>query len=179
MTNDFTWPIPFVELSDGSLTLRGLKASDADDIYLCAIDDRMKKYTQVPYEYTREMALDFATRQTSHIVFALQCDEFGERYCGNIEARLVDASIPSVSIGYNTAPWARGRGLQARALDLLMKYCFANGINRVEVRAAVDNSASRHVAEVAGCQFEGIMRHGENLHGKLQDLAVYAKLAAD
>lgn len=179
MTDAFAWPIPLTELSDGTLTLRGLKATDAEDIYLCAIDERMKRYTQVPYKYTREMALDFATRRTDNLVFALQHDEFGERYCGNIEIRLRDASIPSVSIGYNTAPWARGRGLQSRALTLVMQHCFDKGIHRVEVRTAVHNVASRHVAEVAGCQFEGIMRHGENLRGKRHDLAVYAKLATD
>lgn len=56
---------------------------------------------------------------------------------------------------------------------------FDKGIHRVEVQAAVHNVASRHVAEVAGCQFEGIIRHGENLRGKRHDLAVYAKLATD
>lgn len=150
------------------------------DIYHCAIDERMRKYTYIPREYTRGMALEFAAGPTENLVFARQHEEFGERYCGNIEARLIDTVIPSVSIGYNTAPWDRGRGLQTRALTLLLGHCFAHGIHRVEVKAAVHNSVSLRVAEAAGCHFEGIMRHGENLGGQRQDLAVYAaKLSTD
>lgn len=123
------------------------------------------------------MARDFVTAQTDNMRLALQYEEFGHRYCGNIEARLVDRSIRSHSVGYNTAPWARGLGLQNRALELMSEYCFRNGVHRLEIRAAISNGASRYVAEAAGYQIERIMRQGENIKGKLHDVSAYARLS--
>ena len=53
------------------------------------------------------------------------------------------------------------------------------GIHRVELRAAVDNHASRRVAERAGFRLEGICRDAELLRGEYNDLAVYSHLATD
>ena len=179
MTEEFSWPLPVVELTDGVVTLRPFRAEDVDDIFASSTDSRMRQFTQVPLEYTRDMAESYAQKPEDLTRWAITGEEFDGRYCGSIELRLIDEDIPAVSVGYNTSPWARGKGLQTRALKLAMQNAFDQGVHRVEVKAAVTNPASRHVAESAGCTFEGIARAGENLRGELRDMAVYARLATD
>lgn len=179
MRQDFSWPLPSAVLTDGAVTLRPLRASDAEDVYQTCLDERMQHFTQVPAQYTREMAKEFSTEQPRVLRLALEHESFGPRYCGTIEARLEDLSIPGLSLGYSTAPWARGMGLQTAAVRLITGYCFSLGAHRIVIQAAVDNRASRHVAESAGYQFEGIARHAENVKGRLVDLATYARLSTD
>lgn len=180
MEKEFEWPAPTAELTDGVVTLRPMRRDDAADIFASSTDERMQQFTHVPREYTDEMAISYATEVGSTIIrWAITSAELDGRYCGSLELRLIDEEIPAVSVGYNTSPWARGRGVQTRALQLAMEYAFSQGVARVEVKAAVTNSASRHVAESAGCIFEGVQRAGERLFGELQDLAVYSKLASD
>lgn len=66
-----------------------------------------------------------------------------------------------------------------RAVRLVSEHAFAHGFHRLVIRAAVDNAASRQVAEQAGYTFEGVNRGGELLHGEFIDLAQYARLAGD
>ena len=66
-----------------------------------------------------------------------------------------------------------------RAVAMVSSHAFDQGVHRLEIRAGVDNAASRHVAEVCGYTFEGIIRDGELLHGKFHDLAQYSLLATD
>lgn len=179
MTEEISWPLPVTELSDGVVTLRAFRAGDVDDIFESSTDERMRRFTHVPWDYTRQMAEEFTKKPEDMTRWAISCAEFGERYCGTIELRMLDEEIPAVSVGYNTSPWARGRGLQTRALRLASEYAFAEGVYRVEVKAAANNSASRHVAEAAGFTFEGIARAGEKLHGEFNDMAVYSRLASD
>ncbi|WP_346846164.1 GNAT family protein [uncultured Rothia sp.] len=180
MEQEFEWPAPTAELTDGVVTLRPMREDDAADIFASSADERMRQFTQVPREYTNEMAVSYATEVGPEMIrWAITSADLEERYCGSLELRLIDEDIPAVSVGYNTSPWARGRGIQTRALKMAMDYAFSQGVARVEVKAALDNPASRHVAESAGCTFEGMQRAGEHLRGELRDLAVYSRLASD
>lgn len=74
------------------------------------------------------------------------------RYCGNIALRVAEEQAAG-ELGYCTAPWARGRGLTTRAVRLVTDHAFAHGLRELVLRAAVDNAASRRVAEAAGFTF--------------------------
>ncbi|MFA5432944.1 MAG: GNAT family protein, partial [Candidatus Paceibacterota bacterium] len=53
-------------------------------------------------------------------------------------------------------------------------------INRIQIKCAVTNSASRNIPHRLGFQLEGIERAGELLTGGVfTDLAVYSKLKGD
>ncbi|WP_051259238.1 GNAT family N-acetyltransferase [Schaalia suimastitidis] len=161
-------------LEGTNLRLRPLRASDAEALMTTSNDPRTQQWTTIPSDYTLEMAHDWISNAT--LVWAL-ADPITDAYLGSIDLRPAEHQMASV--GYVTAPWARGRGLQTQALQMLMDYAFANGIHRIEVCVALDNAASRHVAEVAGCTFEGVRRAGQYCRGQWSDLAVYSRLSTD
>ncbi len=60
------------------------------------------------------------------------------------------------------------------ALRVATSYAFAElGVRRVRVVAAVDNTASRHVAEADGFTLTGTERLGTLLRTGLADVALY------
>lgn len=84
-------------------------------------------------------------------------------------------------IGYWLARSAEGRGVMTRAVRAALKYCFdARSMNRIQIRAAVDNVRSRAVAERLGFVLEGVQRQAVRASdGRFEDLAVYSLLASE
>ena len=81
-------------------------------------------------------------------------------------------------IGYWIRSAYEGRGLVTRAADAFTRIAFESvGLNRVVIRAAVDNVRSRAVAERLGYSQEGVERGAGRGFGGFQDMAVYVMLA--
>ncbi len=92
----------------------------------------------------------------------------------------VDWPNRRTSLGYWLAESHQGRGLMTRAVRALSDHALVSlGINRIEVRAAMDNRRSRAVAERLGYQFEGTCRQAEWLYDHFVDHAIYAMLRSD
>lgn len=161
------------ELVDGTVTLRPYRLDDADDLVATCADPAVLKWTQVPQHYTRDMALDWCANppEPSWVITSPTAEHPG-RYSGQIDMRVHTAHY--VSLGYMSAPWARGQGLMTAAVRIVTDFAFARGAQRVEICVHPDNAASRKVAEKAGFTFEGIRRNGEVLRGDVRDLAVYS-----
>jgi RimJ/RimL family protein N-acetyltransferase len=53
------------------------------------------------------------------------------------------------------------------------------GLERVEILTAVENEASRRVAERAGATLEGTVRHRFLLHGVYHDAHLYSLVRTD
>ena len=63
-------------------------------------------------------------------------------------------------ISYAVAPDARGFGVAAEAVDALaIALILEHGFQRIELRVAPGNTASRRVAEKAGFSYEGLLRN--------------------
>ena len=83
-------------------------------------------------------------------------------------------------IGYFCVAEARGRGLTAEAVAAVTSYLLRErGVERLEWRADVANSASRRVAEKCGYSFEGVLRRGLHVRDGRVDCWVGARLADD
>jgi RimJ/RimL family protein N-acetyltransferase len=81
-------------------------------------------------------------------------------------------------IGYWVAAPVRGRGVASTAARTLCNFGFATlRLRRVELNAAVNNPASRRVAEKAGFELEGVRRAWRTVAGVPTDFAVYARFA--
>ena len=89
----------------------------------------------------------------------------------------IDAANRCAKVGYWVRASAAGRGAATAAVRLLAAWAWAEtDLERLEVRAAIGNAASRRVAEKAGAAFEGVARRRFRLHGRQEDAAVYALL---
>ena len=92
-----------------------------------------------------------------------------------------DKSNQTMEIGYWLDKAANGRGLMTCAVDKVQDLCFeVGGANRVEIRCATENKASRAIPERLKFTLDGILRQAEILpNGVIHDIAVYSKLRQD
>ncbi|WJY97285.1 GNAT family N-acetyltransferase [Corynebacterium fournieri] len=140
------------------------------DIVASCNDPHTVRWTTVPHPYTSRHAEEFLAAPPPHVQrWAYVVDG---RYCGNIELRLPDGTL-----GYNTAPWARGGGLTTQAAKLVTGHAFAQGLPRVEIHVAEGNAASRRVAEKAGFIADGLLPETVRLRGHEDRIVRYVALA--
>lgn len=164
-----------IELTDGGLTLLPwIRVHEvpklADDVLATVTDEDTIRFTLVPHPYTEEHLKSFLELPDPGIArWALI---LGERYAGSIELR-TQRQAAVASIGYSAAPWARGRGLVTRAVQMVTQSAHSAGIDEVQIRVAVDNTTSRSVAERAGFVLDRVDAKAEELRGGFTDVAVY------
>lgn len=93
----------------------------------------------------------------------------------------VDRANRSAAIGYWLDEASGGKGVMTAAVAALVEDGFERyRLVRTEIRADVDNRASRAVAERLGFQLEGVMRQSYRVDGeRYSDDAVYSLLASD
>ncbi len=169
-------------LRDEHLLLTPPTDRDVDDITAACQDPEIAAWVTVPSPYGRSDAEFFVAHVVgpgwesgTDLVWAVR-DATGtsDRLLGMIGLHgLADGSA---EIGFWIAPWARGRGVVGRAVDLVLDHAFApDGLDLVRVlwTAFVGNWPSRRIAWRAGFRVEGAVR----LHGVQRDVRRDAWLA--
>jgi RimJ/RimL family protein N-acetyltransferase len=93
--------------------------------------------------------------------------------------------VAGPEIGYWAHPDARGRGIVSEAVALVVRHAFIDaedgglGLTKLRLVAAVENTASRRVAEVNGFREVGTERQATRCRDGVHDAMVYDLLAAD
>jgi RimJ/RimL family protein N-acetyltransferase len=141
-------------LTDGEITVRGLRETDIPAIVAACQDPQIPRWTRVPSPYTREDAQQFlasaATEAAAGEGLALAVTGDDGRLIGTIGLMELEGE-GSAEIGYWTAAEARGRGVTTRAVVLLRDWAHeALGLGTIEILAHRDNRPSQLVAERAG-----------------------------
>jgi RimJ/RimL family protein N-acetyltransferase len=167
--------------SDGLVTLRAWRREDSESLVECLDGDPeiTIRLDQVPQPYTRADALAYIGG-IGESAFAVTDAETG-RILGSIGVRFSETGDVG-EIGYWMRSDARGRGVMTRALRLAARWAFdESGAARVQLRADVENVASRRVAEKAGFRLEGVLRsaHWNPRLGRRQDWAMYSLLPGE
>jgi RimJ/RimL family protein N-acetyltransferase len=161
-------------LSDGVVTLRAHIPADVDGLVAMATDLETVRWTSVPLPYDRRHAegwvhddVPAGWRDGSGFRWAVEAtDGAAPRFAGNIDIR----TRPPPDIGFATAPWARGRGLTARAVRLATRWGFERaGLPVVHWAANAGNLASWRVAHACGFTFHGERRLAVPQRGTLHD----------
>lgn len=149
-------------VSDGSVTLRRWRLSDAADVARACSDEQIARWLPVPVPYDEQVALAF--------VDGIVPTEWFDGTVANVAVTdtVSGAVLGAVGltvrdkvgeVGYWTAPWARGRGVAVRAARLHAAWGLqALGMSRIELLTDVRNLASQRVAEKAGFTREGVAR---------------------
>lgn len=92
-----------------------------------------------------------------------------------------DNDNQTMEIGYWLDRDANGRGIMTRAVKQVQDLCFGVGkVNRVEIRCATKNMASRAIPERLGYATDGVLRSAQFLRpGVVHDIVVYSKLKSE
>lgn len=96
-------------------------------------------------------------------------------YCGGCGLNGMDHENRRANLGYWTRSSMTRRGIAASAVRLVHEWAFENtDLIRLEVVIAVENRASRRVAEKTGAHREGILRNRLVLHGRAHDAVMFS-----
>src|SRR5690606_8761197 len=88
------------------------------------------------------------------------------RFAGNVDIR----QGPIGDIGFALHPWARGKGLMARAVRLAIDWAFTEGgFEIVHWRSHVGNEASLRIAHATGFALHGTIPGSLNERGMVLD----------
>jgi RimJ/RimL family protein N-acetyltransferase len=164
-------------LRDGTVTLRPHRLEDLEGIYEQCLDPLSQRYTMIPLPYTRDDAKTFLARCAASWEddalgpFAIEspAGAGASHFAGSINLKRTAPGI--AEIGFGTHPAARGHGVSAAAMGLLLDWAFeTQQIQTVVWRCIAGNIASWRVAWHNGFHFEGtsrrtIPRRGDTLDG--------------
>jgi len=182
-------PPPNPPLGDGVVELRPWRKDDIAVLPgLINGDPEIERWLELmPSPYTKQDAREWVSRATDawrsgqFLPFAV-LDAATARVVGGLGFNSIDVESASGEIGYWLSAPARGRGLTTRALRLVTLWGFAAlGLERIQVRAEVENVASCRVAEKAGFRREGVIRSSRyNARlGRRMDFVLYSALPGE
>jgi ribosomal-protein-serine acetyltransferase len=169
---------PPFDLGDGAL-LRRYRLEDLDAIWAAVEEDRDRLGEWMPWiETTRTR--DDERIWLERVVEAGSLEGCGiwveGEFAGGI-GLMLDPFGFVAEIGYWIRSRYEGRGLVTRACEALIGHAFdALALHRIVIRAGVQNTRSRAIAERLGFTFEGVAREEGRGVGRFYDLAVYGLL---
>lgn len=165
---------------DEEVELRALGEGDAADLFALADRNRLHLRAWLPWvDGTRTVEDVRAFLRT-----ARQQDLDGDGFQAGIWYRGTLAGVAGyhridwrrrqVALGYWLGREFEGRGIMTRACRALVDHAFeVYHLDRVEIRAAVENRRSRAVAERLGFRREGFVHRAEWLYDHFVDHVVY------
>ena len=184
------WPEEVPSLKSGSLTMRPMRPSDAEDIYRAVQDPEIPKFTTVPADYPIDLAIEFANTRAAasfvnktELVFVIEdarlataTHPYSNGFAGVMSLHTIDIPNHRAEIGYWLAKEARGHGICTKAAELITEYGLMTiGFKRIDGIVDVRNEPSKAALLKAGYEFEGIMKsYVTRRDGSQLDMALFA-----
>ncbi|KJY84500.1 50S ribosomal protein L7/L12 [Vibrio galatheae] len=113
---------------------------------------------------------DYADGKSITCAILYQSEIVGNCSCFNI-----DYETSSLEIGYWLSKHHQGKGIVTRVVKHLVEHAFHElKVEKVQLSAAVENTASRNVAQRVGMALEGIITNREKVGERILDHAIYA-----
>ncbi len=170
-------------LTDGVIRLR--RPVDADAAPLCAAVlaslpelTPFMPWATAAFDDTAALEWIRGEREPDEVQYLIVGDD-GE-VAGGCGLNLFNQVNRFANLGYWLRSDRTGRGWATRATVLLARHGLTRlGLERVEIMMAIENEASRRVAERAGATFEGTLRHRFLLHGVYHDANLYSLIRPD
>ena len=165
--------------------LRPLAPSDAEELHALIEVNRAHLSLWLPWAagQTFGHTVDFIRRTREQLAAN---DGFqaalvtGEELAGVVGYHGVDWNNRRTAIGYWLSEEWQGKGMMTAAVRFLTEHALSSWeLNRVEIRAAVENWRSRAIPERLGFREEATMRRVERVGDRQLDCVVYAMVAGD
>ncbi|XUX00405.1 MAG: GNAT family protein [Dehalogenimonas sp.] len=176
------------ELTDGIITLRPLRMSDALEVMLAVQETMDSLRLWMPWAHPdysiaeSEGWIKNATKSWSEgsaYEFAITDAQDGS-FIGGCGLNHINTIDKVANLGYWVRSSRQRHWAASRATKLLIKFGIDElKFNRIEILAAVENTASRKTAEKAGAFREAIMRHRLLLPDKVHDSFLFSIIPDD
>lgn len=171
---------------DDDIQLKILEIKYAEDIYSLVDQDRNYLREWLPWVDSTKSSNDTKVFIQSSLDIFARNDGFQAaifykgKIVGCIGLHRIDWNNKKTSIGYWLSSEHQGNGVMTKSCKAIIDYIFWDlQLNRVEIRAAVENRKSRSVPERLGFKEEGIIRKVEWLYDHFVDHVVYGILKED
>lgn len=125
--------------------------------------------------YTRNcVALYEQEKEVSFVIF------LHDRVVGRIGLHHMNMPNRSAAIGYWLAREATGTGVMSKSCVAIINFGFDEvGLNRIEIKAATQNTKSQAIPEKLGFIKEGVLRQAEWVSGRSLDIVLYSMLQSE
>jgi ribosomal-protein-serine acetyltransferase len=168
---------------DEDIVLRLRKIEDAQELFDFVDKNR---------SYLREWLgwLDFTNCVLDTEKFILECQKnykngiglnlaiyYNEKMVGSIGFNTIDRLNKNAGIGYMLDEDMNGKGIMTKSCRGIINHGFNEmTLNRIEIKAAVENTKSRAIPEKLGFKQEGILHQAEFKYDHFLDMVVYGML---
>ena len=177
---------PDPPLSDDAILLEPLRRSLAPEFeWAAAGDPEIVRFTLIPTNPDATFVAEWLGRYENGWLdgtragFAIRGAD-DEAALGFAAIVTLDLDKREGEIGYALPLEGRGRGTATRAVSLLTRWGLDQlGLQRLELRIDVRNTASERVAERCGYRRDGILRSLHVKEGLRGDVGVWSRLASD
>ncbi len=169
------------EFHDGDIVIRPWRHSDVDALYAAARESIGTVGRWLPWcheNYARADSEAWIARclamwkAEEELAFAILADD-GTRVLGGTGLNKFDRARRMANLGYWVRSSAQGRGIATQAVRLISAFGFEYGFAQFEIVAALDNIASRRVAEKSGAWFQRVEHGRVHLREQRLDAAIY------
>lgn len=165
------------------LTLRRFVLDDSKDVFekwTSSYENSrfVMKCQHDSIEKTEQMLMEHV-RKYSNPDFYMWGIVFEDRLIGYICGNEINAEIKSICIGYCITKSCWNKGIATEAAKAVINYFFSLGFNRIFSYHNPLNPASGKVMQKSGMKFEGRIRGGSLLAGKICDCLQYSILKTD
>ncbi len=172
---------------NSEIELKQLELSDAKIIFKTIDNQRGFLGKWLPFiESTKDIddTIEFVKSVTNapaeQFEFVFAIFKF-DTFAGLIGFKDTDRQNKRTEIGYWLSEPFQKQGIIIQSAERLCKFAFQElDINRIQIKAAVENLPSKNIAQRLGFAFEGVERQGIRLSdNSFADIAVFSKLRND
>jgi len=183
-TTSTDWRQQLPVLAAGAVTLRGLRASDAESLFELLTTEEVARFISPPpstVDGFRRFITWAANEQAAGRYACFAVVPAGtDTAVGIFQVRQLDPSFDTAEWGFvmGSAHW--GTGLFAAAAPMMVDFAIETiGVRRLEARAAVLNGRGNGALAKIGAVREAVLRSSFLRHGRHFDQHLWAILADD
>jgi len=172
---------------DTEIELQQMEESDSPDIFNTINNEREHLGKWLPFvSFTNDLSdtekfvksVINAPENRFEYIFTIRKNN---QFAGIIGFKDTDRLNKKTELGYWLSESYCKQGIVTKSVEKLCEFAFRQqGLNRIQIKCAVENISSKNIPKKLGFSFEGIERQGELHTGNFYtDLEVYSKLKSE